>query len=94
MPAEELQLTSCVRSEKLFQHQPAEQFCEHEPWQKEPGLARHPPCVVARDAAARYDHVDVWMVGERRAPGVQNGCDADTSAQVFRIACDREHRLG
>jgi len=32
--------------------------------------------------------MDVWMVIERRAPGVENGEDADASAEVLGIGRD------
>jgi len=34
------------------------------------------------------------MVDERRAPGVQNGCDADANAQMLGVARNRQHGLG
>ena len=34
------------------------------------------------------------MVDERRAPGVQHGCDADASAQMLGVARNRHHGLG
>ena len=37
---------------------------------------------VRRQAAAGRDDVDVRMMGERRAPGVQHGGEADARAQV------------
>ena len=39
---------------------------------------------VERDAAARHDHVDMRMVGHRRAPGVEHGGDADARAEMLR----------
>ena len=34
------------------------------------------------------------MVGERRAPGVQHGGEADARAQMLRVGGDRGQRLG
>ena len=34
------------------------------------------------------------VVGERGAPGVQNGHEADASAEMLGISCDRERGLG
>ena len=34
------------------------------------------------------------MMGERRAPGVQHGGDADAGAEMLGIGRDREHGLG
>ena len=33
------------------------------------------------------------MVGERRAPGVQNGGDADAGAEMLGVGRDRDQRL-
>ncbi len=45
------------------------------------------------DAAARHDHVDVRMMGHRRAPGVEHGGDADAGAEMLRVGGDGQHRL-
>src|SRR5215468_5422534 len=66
--AEELQLPGLVRSGELLQDQPAEQAREHAHAEKEIGAALDPARPVERDAAARHDHVNMWMMGERRAP--------------------------
>ena len=50
-------------------------------------------CPSERDAAARHDHVDMGMVGHRRAPCVEHGGDADARAEMLRIGGDRQHRL-
>ena len=34
------------------------------------------------------------MVGQRRAPGVQHGGEADARAQMLRVAGDGDERLG
>jgi len=34
------------------------------------------------------------MVRHRRAPGVEHGGDADPGAEMLRVGCDRQHRLG
>src|SRR5947208_771511 len=56
--------------------------------------ARDPALAIKRDAAARHDHVYVWMMRHRRAPGVEHGGDADGSAYVLWIGRDCEHGLG
>jgi hypothetical protein len=33
------------------------------------------------------------MVGERRAPGVKHGGNADAGAEMLRVGCDGQHRL-
>jgi hypothetical protein len=47
---------------------------------------------VERDATARHDHVHVGMVGERRAPGMQHGGDANLGPQMLGIGGERESR--
>src|SRR6266853_3658383 len=49
---------------------------------------------VKRDPAARHDHVEMRMMGHRRAPGVEHGGEADAGAQVLRVSADDEQRLG
>ena len=34
------------------------------------------------------------MMGERRAPGVQHGGEADAHAEASGVGCDRDQRLG
>jgi hypothetical protein len=53
-----------------------------------------PSVSIEREAAAWRDHVDVRMVGKRRAPGVENGEDADAGAKVFGIGRDGDQGLG
>ena len=48
---------------------------------------------VRRDAAARHDHVHVRVMRHRRSPGVKDGGDADTRAEMLRISGDGQHRL-
>ena len=47
-----------------------------------------------RTVARIANHVDMRMVGERRAPGVEDGEDADAGAEVFGISRDGDHGLG
>ena len=94
MIAEELQLAGLVSGDELLQEQPAEQAREHAHREEEARPARDPALAVERDAAARHDHVHVRMVGERRAPGMQDGQDADAGAEVLGVGRDRDQRLG
>ena len=54
---------------------------------EEVGTRGDPSRVVEREPSTRYDHVHVRMMGERRAPGVKHGGDADA---VRRGAWDRQ----
>src|SRR3984957_14807418 len=94
MIAVELQTISRVRGEESFQEQPSEQAREHAYRQEEAWPARYPACAVERDAAARHDHVDMGMMRECRAPGVQDGSYPDASSQVLGVGRDGEQRLG
>ena len=94
MRAKELQAPGGVGGDELFQKQPAEQPREHAHRQEEARPAGDPALAVQGNAAARNDHVDVRMVGERRSPCVQHGSHADPRAQMFGIGGDRDHRLG
>jgi hypothetical protein len=84
--------TSC--GEEPFQEQPAEQAREHTHWQEEAWPARHPARAVERDAPARHDHMDVGMVGECRAPGMENRGDADAGSKVLGVGRDGGQGLG
>ncbi len=77
-----------------FEEEAAEQAREHPHRQKEAALAGDPARTVRRQAAAGNDDVDVRMVGQRRAPGVQYGGQADARAQMLRVGGDGGQRLG
>ncbi len=77
-----------------FEEEPAEETRQHPHGQEEAGLAGDPARSVQRQAAAGNDDVDVRMVGQRRAPGVQYGGQADARAQMLRVGRDRGQRLG
>jgi hypothetical protein len=57
--------------------EPAEQARQHADGQKEASLAGDPARPVQCNAAAGHDDVDVGMMGERRAPGVEHGGEAE-----------------
>src|ERR1019366_2715106 len=62
--------------------------------EEEPRLARHPPVGIEGEAAAGYDAVNVRMMSQRRAPGMQHEGRADPGAQMRRIGGDRAQGLG
>ena len=68
--AEEREAAGRVRRHEHLKEQAAEQARKHADGEEEGGPARDPPLAVGGQAAAWHDHVQVWMVGERRAPGV------------------------
>src|ERR1700737_2052947 len=56
--------------------------------------ARYPSQAVCRNNATGHDAVEVRMMVEVLAPGVQHGRDADLGAEVLRIGGDRQEALG
>jgi hypothetical protein len=92
--AEEDEAAGRMQGRDPFEEEAAEQAGEHAHRQEEATLAGDPARPVRRQAAAGHDDVDVRMVGQRRAPGVQYGGEADARAQVLRIGGDGSQRLG
>jgi len=92
--AEEGEPPRCVERDQPGHEQAAEQLAEHLERQQERGPRGYPARAVPRDAAARHDHVDMRMVGQRRTPRVQHRGDADARAETLWIGGDRQHRLG
>ena len=91
--AEEGEASGRMKGREPFEKEAAEQAGEHAHGQEEAGLAGDPARTVRQQAAAGNDDVDVRMVGERRAPGVQHGGEADARAEMLRVGGDRGQRL-
>jgi len=72
------------------QEQPPEEARKHLHRQEKAGLAAHPARAVERYPTARDNHMDVRVVGHRRAPGVQHGGGAYASTEVLGIGSDRQ----
>ena len=79
---------------EAFEEEAAEEAREHAHGQEEVGLAGDPARPVRRQAAAWHDDMDMRVMGQRRAPGVQHGGEADARAEMFRVGGDRDQRLG
>ncbi len=92
--AEEGETAGLVQRVEAFEKKTAEQAREDAHGEEEAGPASDPTFAVQRKAAARNDNVDVRMMGERRAPGVQHGGEADVRAQMLRVGGDGGQRLG
>src|SRR5208283_1337197 len=92
--AEEGEAAGRMQDCEAVEEQATEQARQHAHGQEEAGLAGDPARTVRRQAAAGHDDVDVRMVGERRAPGVQHGGEADARAEMLRVGGDRGQRLG
>jgi hypothetical protein len=82
-----------MKGPEPFEEEAAEQAGEHAHGQEEAGLAGDPARTVRRQAAAGNDDVDVRMMAERRAPGMQYGGQADARAQMLRVGGNRGQRL-
>lgn len=92
--AVEGELAGVDESGEPFEEQTAEQCAQHTHRQQEGGTRGDPVRSTERDAAARHDHMEVRMVGHRRAPGVKDGGKADAGAEVLRVGGDLRHGLG
>ena len=82
-----------MQGKEPCEEQPTEQLAEHADRQDKGGSRRYPALPVTRYPAARYDHMDVRMVGHCRAPCVEHGGDADPGAEMLRIGGNGEHCL-
>ena len=70
--AEERQPARRVGVGERLQEEPPEQAGKHPHWQEEPGLAAHPVRAVERYPAPWHNHMDVRVVGHRRAPAMEH----------------------
>ena len=92
--AEEGQPTRRVNLGEAGQEEPPEQAREDPHRQQEAGPAGYPTGSVERYPAARHDHVNVRVVGHRRAPAMEHRGGADAGAEVLGVGGDGEQRLG
>jgi len=79
---------------KLCMEQAPEQSGQHAHGQKEARLAGDPALAIGRHSTAGHDTVQVRVMLQSLAPGVQSGDEADLSAQVLRIHGDGAKGLG
>lgn len=90
---QEGELVGIVKRQQPGEEQAVGQGAQHAHGQQERRARRDPAFAVAREAASRYDHVDVRMMGHGRAPGVEHGGDAYPGTEMPGIGGDGEHRL-
>ena len=76
-----------------IEEEPSEQAEEDSHGQEEAGPTCDPARPVWRQPVVRHDDVDVWMVGHRRAPGVEHGSEADHAPEMLRLCRDRGERV-
>ena len=90
---EELQVAGIVGGEQLLQAPAAEQSREDADGEEEAWAAADPALPVERDAAARHDDVDMGVMRHGRAPAVQDGGEADASAEMPGVGGDGDECL-
>jgi hypothetical protein len=93
MGVEELQLAGVVRMHAHRQHLAPELVRQEVDMDEEVGAGSNRSGALKRKLSARYDHMQVRMVGECRSPGMERGGKMDPPAEALGIACDRERRV-
>ena len=88
------QLTGPEGLVESLKEQAAEQAGQHADRQEETGPAGHPALAIGRQPAAGDDAVQVGMVLQGLAPGVQHRDDADLGAEVTRVGRNGAQRRG
>ena len=78
---------------ELVEEDAPEQAREDAHREEEARPARDPARIVEDDAAAGHDAVDMLVVGERRAPGVEHRSHADAGAEVSGINGDGDRGM-
>jgi len=71
---------------------PPEDAAQDPHWQEKLGRSANPPRAVGRQPARGDDTVQVWVVHQVLAPGVQYGQEANLRPQSVGIGCDRQQR--
>ena len=94
MVAEELQHPGVVQPGQPIQDEVPVEAGQDPDGQKEIPAAGDPLCAVRRQTSARNNHMDMWMVCHRRAPGVKHGCDPDARTEVLWVGGDLDHGVG
>src|SRR5574340_395692 len=91
--AKEAQLASREGSLQLLQKQTAEQPGENAHRQEEAGPASDPSRAVERRSAAGHDAVDMRMVLQGLAPGMEDGGHAELGAEMLGVGSDGGERV-
>src|SRR6266853_1387229 len=92
--AKEPEIAGLERRAQFVEERPSEEPREDANRQEEAGSAADPARAIRRWAAARYDAMDVWMMVQVLAPGMEHGDDADFGAEMPGIAGNLAQRLG
>ena len=91
--AEKAQLAFVERRLQGGEEQAAKRARQRLHRQEEARLANDPALAIERDAAARDNAMDMGMMGERLAPGVENREQANPGAEALRICGEGHGRL-
>ena len=92
--AGEVQLAGLERLAHGVEQQPANEPGEHPDREEEPGAARHPLRTIGRESPAGDHAVEVGMMHQGLAPGVEHRKEPDLGAQMTGIRRDGPQRLG
>jgi hypothetical protein len=66
----------------LFEKESAKEAGEDPDGEKEPGSARNPAGGIGREATARHDAVQMWMMHQGLAPRVEHGKETGVSSRA------------
>lgn len=91
--AKKAQLACREGSLQFLQKQAAEQPTEDADRQEEAGPASNPACAVGRRSTARHDTVDMRMVLQGLAPGMEDGGHAELGTEMLGVGRDGGERL-
>lgn len=91
---EEAQRARSKCAVQLLQEMSAEEAREHPNRQEEAGATGDPTFAVRCNTAARNDAMNVRVVKQILAQGMQDRDEADLGTQVLRVAGNRAHCLG
>ncbi len=92
--AAEAELAGLEGCTQLVQEQPAEESREDADRQEEARPAGDPAGAVERRATTRHDAMDMGMMLQRLAPGVEHADKPDLGAEVLWVGGDPAQRLG
>jgi hypothetical protein len=92
--AEEVELSAVEGGLQGVEKEAAEQTGEDADWEEEVRTAADPAGTVRAKPAARDGAMDVRMIEQVLAPGVEDGEEAEIGSQVFRVAREGEQGLG
>ena len=92
--AEEAERAGLEGGLQAFEEQTSVKPREHAHGRKEAGAAGDPTCSVQRRPAAGRDAVDVRMMMQVLAPGVEHGHEADLGSRMLGVRGDRAQSLG